>query len=301
MTEYRYGGKTVETSNYEEYLESISETDGFTYRKILRVDLEKDRCTVLKSDPEGWQPGDGPISGQLARFALDGAIHPNDAERFVTFTRLDQLRRASTGSKEVLSLIYRRKVDDGFRWNLMEIIPDRHEGSNFVTLCIKDVDDLFREGVEREGLGEGSLEMFRNLEDRAYIISSLSSLFFSTYYVDLEQDTFRAVIQLGRVGDVLGNEVNYTAALKLFATHFIHPDDREEYLKIMGQQNLRENLRWWQPCVAYEYRKMPEKPGAGMDKEKWVRASVVLARTGEDDLPMTAVYVAQDITGGRRG
>lgn len=50
------------------------------------------------------------------------------------------------------------------------------------------------------------------VEDWAYIISSLSSLFFSTYYLNLEQDTFRAVTQLRRVGDLLGNEVNCTAA-----------------------------------------------------------------------------------------
>ena len=34
------------------------------------------------------------------------------------------------------------------------------------------------------------------------IIGSLSRLFSSTYYVNLEQDTYRAVIQLRRVGDV---------------------------------------------------------------------------------------------------
>lgn len=70
-------------------LASGSETSDYTYRKILRVDLERDRCTVLKSDPEGWQPSEGPITGQLARFALEGAIHRDDVEQFITFTRLD--------------------------------------------------------------------------------------------------------------------------------------------------------------------------------------------------------------------
>ena len=197
-------------------------------------------------------------------------------------------------------MIYRRKVDDGFRWNLMEVIPDRGGETRFVTLCVKDVDDLLKEGVEREGLMSHSMEMLRNLEDRAYIISSLSSLFFSTYYINLEQDTFRAVTQLGRVGDVLGDEVNYMAALSIYANHFIHPDDREEYLSTMKLENLKNNLRWWQPCVAFEYRKLPQETGDGEEDYSWVRASAVLARAGEDDLPKTAVYVAQDITNGRR-
>ena len=29
---------------------------GYAYRKILRVDLDRDRCDVLLSDPESWQP-----------------------------------------------------------------------------------------------------------------------------------------------------------------------------------------------------------------------------------------------------
>ena len=139
------------------------------------------------------------------------------------------------------------------------------------------------------------------MEDWAYIISSLSSLFFSTYYLNLEQDTFRAVTQLRRVGDVLGNEVNCTAALQIYASHFIHPEDREEYLRVMSMENLRESLRWWQPCAAVEYRRLEEESGAPANSWRWVRASVVLARVGPDDTPQTAVYVAQDITGGRRG
>lgn len=290
----------MELSNYESILKAMSENDGFTYRKVLRVDLERDRCTVLKSDLDGWQPGEGPMTDQMAQFAFSGAIHKKDIERFITFTRLDQLRRASGRGQDALSMIYRRKVGDTFRWNLMEVISDHYDETRFVILCVKDVDNVLREGVEREGLMAQSQEVVRSLEDRAYIISSMSSLFFSTYYINLEQDTYRAVTQLGRVGDVLGDEMNCTAAFSLYATHFIHPDDRAAYLNVMNVQNLRDTLRWWQPCVALEYRKLSEDPEAGADSWNWVRSSVVLARAGEDDLPKTAVYVAQDISDGRR-
>ena len=291
----------METNDRELFLTSVTETDGFTYRKIFRVDLDRNRCTILKSDPEGWQPAEGPVTEQLARFALDGNVHWQDAERFVTFTRLDQLRQASAGEQKTLSMIYRRKAGSGFRWNLLEVIPDRHGESRFVTLCVKDVDDLLREGVQREGLMSQSQEMLRDLEDRAYIISSLSSLFFSTYYVNLEQDTFRTVTQLGHVKDVLGDNVNYTAALNIYASHFIHPDDQEEYLQTMDLQNLKSSLRWWNPCVVFEYRRLSNESGAEPNSWSWVRASTILARTGNDDLPRTAVYVAQDLNGGRRG
>lgn len=276
------------------------ETGGYTYRKILQVDLHHDRCTVLKSDPDGWQPGEGSLAAQTERFARGGAVHPDDVERFICFTRPEQLRRKPGAGQDALSLIYRRRVAEGYRWNLMEVIPDRVDDARYAILCVKDVHDVLQEGFEREGLGERSRQLLRSLEDREYIISSLGTLFFSTYYVDLAQDSFRAVTQLRRVGDVLGDEVNYTAALQLYANHFIHPEDRAEYLSIMDVKNLRENLRWWQPYVAVEYRKLSEDPTASPDEYSWVRATAVLARAGGDDMPETAVYVAQDMSGGRR-
>lgn len=148
---------------------------------------------------------------------------------------------------------------------------------------------------------EAKLHSPEEMDDWAHIIGSLSSLFFSTYYLDLEHDTFRPITQLNRVGDVLGDEVNCTAALMIYANHFIHPDDRSEYLRVMNVENLRNTLRWWQPCAAVEYRLINEGAGADSGPCGWVRASALLARTGPDDQPQTAVYVAQDITGGRRG
>ena len=151
----------------------------------------------------------------------------------------------------------------------------------------------------KEILPEATKHSPELVEDWAYIISGLSSLFFSTYYLNLEQDTFRAVTQLRRVEDLLGNEVNCTAALQIYANHFIHPDDRELYLQTISMENLRGSLRWWQPCVAVEYRRLEDEPGIPDDPWRWVRASVVLARTGPDDLPRTSP--AACTTGGRSG
>lgn len=413
----------MDNGNYEELLKAVPEIRAYTYRKILHADLLRDSCVVLVSDPEGWQPGEGSLTGQLADFARSGAVHPEDVERFIAFTRLPQLRAAPRAGQEARTLTYRRRVGDGYRWNLMEVVPDQKTGeAQSAILCFKDVHDALREGFElasskrdrqmaailkcryqmmntvyldsgiceridlrqdydpdkvltgdynlyiqnalerfvhpddaeifrstlslehlretaatikdygeevcqyrlrseeerwielhvlygRQGdqlmvniLGQDITEnklqeaaKLRTLEDRAYMITSLSSLFFSTYYIDLEHDSYRAVTQQRRVGDVLGDEINFTAALRLYANHFLHPDDRENYLAVMDIRNLREKLRWWTPYVAVEYRRLPEDPSAGTECS-WVRATAVLARTGSDDLPETAVYVARDIT-----
>lgn len=539
-----------------------ADVPGYTYRKILRLDLECNRCNVLKSDSDLWKPGDAPLSESLGRFAESGLIHPEDVERFTAFISLDHIRRAQAEGR-TLTLIYRRRMEEGYRWNLMEILPGQGDGSHTAVLCVKDVHDVLREGLEREGiavrdqelirsLGERNFNIYtidlavgtanpvredgrmgemlaaqdwdmlmreriygqlhssyqdefvrrfsleglrqaaeagqqknellcqwrsgedyryisvtayfsedpravgytvlalqdvdermrlelahskrdmqmaailksryqmmntvyldsglcerinlaqfagtdnvltgdyetyiqnavdrfvhpddaaqfrsalslehlrrkaetigeygdevcryrimgdevrwievhvlysrqkdqvmvnilgqditrekqqeddrlRALEDRAYMISSLSSLFFSTYYVDLEQDTFRAVTQQHKVSNLLGAEVNFTNALQLYAHHFVHPEDRERYLGAMDIGNPRETLRWWKPYVEVEYRKLPDFPELGEEGCRKVRATAVLAQTGMDDLPRTVVYVARDIGGGEDG
>lgn len=533
------------------------DASGYTYHKILRIDLERDQCGVLQSAAAPL-PGEETSSSQiLLRFARSGAVHPEDVERFIAFTRPEQLRHASR-SKPSPFLLYRRQTEGAYRWNLMEVIPAQEDGGQVVLLCVKDVQDVLREGLEREGLtareqeliqslgescfniytidlntgaanpirvagvmqeglearswnelmrshitgqlhpayldgfeaqfsleglhrakaaGQRKMELLcqcgsggdyrytlvtayfghepeassytivalqdvdaqvrrelahakrdtqmaailksryqmmntvylesgrcerinlaqnaapeniltgdyaayiqnaldhyvhpedaghfraalslehlrqkaetvedcdeeicryrirgenvrwielhilysrqkghvmvnilgqdvtkekqqeevrlRTLEERAYMITSLSSLFFSTYYIDLERDTFRAVTQQHRVMDVLGDEVNFTTALQLYANHFIHPGDREKYLQVMNVSHLRETLRWWQPYVSVEYRKLPDLPELGEDACQEVRATAVMAQTGSDDMPKTVVYVARSIT-----
>lgn len=529
---------------------------GYAYRTILRVDLEEDRCGVLKSLPESWLPEGDTLSRVLDEFAHSGAVHPEDVDRFTAFTRLERMRLTAE-TETAPALLYRRRINDAYRWSLMEVIPSQEEGGRFALLCVKDIHDVLQEGLELGGLNARGQELVRSLgdsnfgiytidlktgaatpiqvdgvvsdemetlpwselvcghiasqlhpsyqeefetlfsleglrrareekqpkvellcrwygadayryitvtaylgstpasssytvvalqdvddqlrrelvhtkrdmqmaailrsryqmmntvyldsgrcermdlsrpsgpdtvltgdyasyiqnaleryvhpddaehfrsllslehlrqkaesigdygeeicqyrirgkellwieahilysrqkdhvmvnilgqdvtkekqqeelrlralEERAYMITSLSSLFFATYYIDLERDTFRAVTQQHRVMDVLGDEVNFTTALQLYASHFIHPDDRENYLRTMSTAHLRENLRWWQPYVAVEYRKLPDFPELG-DACQLVRATAIMAQTGTDDMPKTVVYVARDIT-----
>lgn len=137
-------------------------------------------------------------------------------------------------------------------------------------------------------------------DELPFVISGLSRLFFSIYYVSLENDTYRAVIRLRRTGDVLGDEVGFTSALQIYASHFVHPDDRARYLQVMNVDNLKRELRWWKPTLAVEYRRSVDDPVTGAHSWSWVRATAVLARTGADELPLTAVYVVQDINDGRQ-
>lgn len=210
-------------------------------------------------------------------------IHPEDAEKYQSLLSLEHLRIKAAATEDYQEEIcqYRMKGEP-IRWIEQHILYTRQENSVMVNILGQDIT---REKKQEEAAHQA-------LEDRSYIISSLSSLFFSTYYVDLEHNTFRPVTQLGKVGDILGSEVDCVAALRIYAENFIHPDDREEYLRVMNPENWRNTLRWWHPYTALEYRTMPEE---GTQECGRIRATAVIAQIGEDDIPKTLVYLAQDI------
>lgn len=263
------------------------------YHEIFKVDFKKDCCKILKTNSEGCllENSESAFSAQLESAVNGGLIHPDDIAHFKDFMDLKQLQIALCSEKDLLTCIYRYKYEDIFRWHLMEVIPcfNCTNENQTAIFCVKEMHDIPPKTRESEKTQQA-------LQDRAHIIGSLSSLFFSTYYIDLKQDLFRVVSQPGKVGDVLGDEVNCTAALQIYANNFIHADDRDEYLKTMNIQNWLTTLRWWKPYVVTEYRLIPDNPDTAPEEYVRVRATAVLAQIGPDDLPQTVVYVAQNIT-----
>ena len=212
-------------------------------------------------------------------------------ETYRNLLSLEHLREKAQTTEDYLEEVCQYRLrGEPVCWIELHVIYSRQGDQVMVNILGRDVT---REKNQEE-------KRLQALEDRAYIISSLNALFFSIYYLDLEQDTYRAVNQLRRVGDVLGGEINYTAALRIYAENFVWPEDREAYLKTLSIENLRASLRWWNPYVAVEYRKQPECPGTDGETGGWVRATAVLAQSDADEAPKTVVYVAQDISDTKR-
>lgn len=259
------------------------------FRMWTTVDLDTGVCERTDlTRPDGEE---NVLKGDYAHFMrklLSDYVHPEDVEKYWAILSLDHLREKAAAVKEYEEEIcqYRMQQDSDL-WLEQHVIYLCQNDQVMVNILGRDIT---REKEQIESRNQV-------LKDRADIISSLSRLFFSTYYIDLEQDSFRTVMKLRRMEDVLGEDINWTAASQIYANHFIHPDDREEYLKVMNIEHLRQNLRWWEPLIAVEYRKMPEDLKA--DSADWVRATVMLASNGADDMPSKVVYVAQNITGSR--
>ena len=170
-------------------------------------------------------------------------------------------------------------------WVEEQIIFVRQEDTVLVNILGRD--------ITREKLKEESDNKIKM--ERGNIINSLSSLFFATYYIYLRTNTFRMVKQMDAVGEILGDEINYMDGIRTYAEHFVHPDDRKEYLENLDYDHLLQVLSKEHPFTAVEYRRIKKEKDGSYTVNSWIRATVVLAQSDENG-PKTALYTAQDVT-----
>lgn len=253
------------------------------YSILNTVDLETGICErVCLGEDDPGRRLEGDYNYYIQR-ALRETVAEADKESFMEALSLERLRRKAEDVQDFKEEIcqYRHKGSAGL-WVEEHVLYIRQGKKTVVNILGRDItpEKLTEEHVRRDSL------------EKAAIINSLSSMFFATYYMDLENDSFRPVTQKAEVGSVLGDERNCTHAIHMYARNFVHPDDREEYLERMNRDTLMNTLNREHPLTAFEYRMLPDEN----NRRAWIRATVVLAETTADGRPRRALYVAQDVT-----
>ncbi|MBP3477764.1 MAG: response regulator [Lachnospiraceae bacterium] len=253
------------------------------YSILNTVDLETGVCErIYLGEGNSGRRVEGDYSYYI-QMALDESVAEADKEKFENMFLLENLRRKAENIQDFKEEIcqYRHKGTPVL-WVEEHVLYIRQGNKTVVNILGRDItsEKLAEEYAYRDSL------------EKVSIINSLSSMFFATYYMDLEHDSFRPVTQKAEVGNVLGDERNCTQALHVYAQNFIHPDDQEEYLEQLNTQNLLGTLSKEHPIKAFEYRMVPDEH----NRRAWIRATVVLAETADDGRPKRALYVAQDVT-----
>ncbi|MDO4339372.1 MAG: response regulator [Eubacteriales bacterium] len=257
------------------------------YHVMNMVDLESGICErfFMIGTEDFGQAHSGDYQYYVERAVRD-VVYEEDAKKFLDMLSLESLRRKAREVEEYTEEVCEYRVKgQSFLWVEQHILFMRQEGKMTVNILGRDIT---KEKYREQQYVRDSLE-------KAQIINSLSSMFFATYYLNLETDMFRMVIQREEVGNVLGDESKYSEGIRIYAESFIHPMDQKEYLEKLSLENLMRELRPDHPFVAVEYRKIRNEDGLNREENSWIRATAVLAET-ENGRPKTALYVAQDVT-----
>lgn len=257
------------------------------YSVINTLYPESGRCECISLEESGVPQIHVEDYAQHLKQILSESIYPKDADKVRQTLSLEHIREIAAKTADYSEEFCQYRLNTlPVQWIEQHIIYSRQKKDILVNILERNITD---EKLEEENRRQAT-------QEKVDLIHSLSSMFFATYYINLECNTFRSVTQLDEVGRLLGDELNYTAGLRTYADAYIHPDDRTEYLTLMDCTNLRQTLSAKCPFVAIEYRKIPQVPHTVPEKYDWVRATAVLADTSDDGTPRTALYVTQDVT-----
>ena len=123
------------------------------YHKILRINLTEDSHTELKmyAAEKNIEKGySEKISVWLKQFALTGQVDPKDCDMYLKFTDIDSIKSHFAQSDERMRFRYRRKINDEFKWVVMEIMKSSEysDDNQIVILYIQDVHDSYVKELE---------------------------------------------------------------------------------------------------------------------------------------------------------
>ena len=210
------------------------EASGYIYQQLVRANLTKDTYEVIRLGGEDWaRSRPEPLSDWLERFIRKGRLHPEDVERVRAFVRLDHLREGLRAGKSILNCTFRRWVRGGFRWQLLEAVPDfgYADGEQLALLCAKDVHDVLREGLEREESNIRRQEIIRALGEQNYAI----------YVIDLDTglaDPVRVNGQMQRIDG--GQLVDWEKSLRPQLEAQLHWEYLDAFRRHFSLASLRQ-------------------------------------------------------------
>ncbi len=255
------------------------------YQVMNTVELDTGMCERVYLHEEEGKALKGDY-GQYIEKAIKETIFEEDIEKFKEAMSIESLRKKAEEVEEFQETVCQYRVRSvPVSWIEAHIFYIRQEKDVIVNILGRDITKQKRKEEQAA----------KEKKEKNYIINTMSSLFFASYYIDLEADTFRSITQKKEVGEVLGEEINCTEGFRRYAEHFIHPEDRQEYLETMNCENLRKSLSGQHSVIAVEYRKIKDENGKDTDENAWIRGNVILAesRNGE---AIRVLYVAQDVT-----
>ena len=263
------------------------------YSVMTTVYLENGQCERMWINEDSTAPK--VLTGNYHQYfqkALETTVAPDDTENFRRVMSPEHLYQKAANTKEYSEEICQyRMVGTNLQWVEQHVIYARRGKRMSVNILGRDIT---QEKAEEEIRLKGE-------QEQADIISTLGGMFFATYYADFEEDTFRSVTQqLPEVEKALEGKVDYATGLKIYAENFVHPDDRAEYLEVLGRQNLRRTLSKKKPYVTLAYRKLPEKSDTRPEEYGWIRSTAVMSQADAQGKARSIVYAAQDVTESKR-
>lgn len=241
--------------NESRFLRDVMRMLSGTYYKIVKMNLSDDTHQEIKMYYDAMETDYGlsvRISEWFKKYAEGGNVYPEDLEAYHNFTSIHRLRMHFRHSKETLQLIYRRKVDDEFRWVSMEIMPsvEYTPDNQVLILFMQDIHDRYT--IELQW--KKDVEYYKKRDILTGFFNRLAYQDVCREYAQKSEKTpvtvvFADMNGLRYINDTLGSEAGDTyiqsfanVLSDFFGQEFCYRINGDEFVVILFNQTKKDSL-----------------------------------------------------------
>lgn len=215
------------------------------FGEFLMLDLNSGRYLVYKSDGQLKSMFQEKTFSQFNRLYGETLIHPHDRKRFFDSFTLDNIRKNMGSGKEQIVVEVRRKDSMG-EYRYCELIgtflKDGDGLPDKMMLTYRDTDELTRARIEEKHANQRFVRAVNDSYNEIY-----EGELYSDYLKQWKGDTAEQHL---RFVPSITEQIDWAAGA------VIHPEEREEFRRILQPENLKKEFESGKTEVTTRYRRM---------------------------------------------
>lgn len=250
------------------------------YIKVLRIDLETESFEEVQLNDDESSKKNGyskKISEWMKNFAILGNVHPLDIEKYLEFVNIDNIKREFDSGKDSVSLLYRRKTKNEFRFSRMVIqkSTEYDNDNKIVILRLEDIDDDIK--AEKE------------ISYQKSVTSALVDVYFTCLYINADDNSYRKVYVSDDFDASVPDKGQMENIMDIYIKSLVIPNDVDMFLKKFSVDEIKKRL-CDEKSYDYEYWAMVH------GQKIWCRICAILVDSHKDGSPKHIIVGMQDVT-----
>lgn len=257
------------------------------YLKVLKVDIENDtfeEVKVIESETSRKQGYYETLSEWFCGFALAGNVYSDDIPEYMQFTSREVILAKLAAGKDKLSVRYRRKCGDEFRWVRMTLCKSAEytEEKKLLILYVEDIQEDMESARKIE-------QQQQRLVEQGRIMESLVDMYFTCLYVDAKDNSYRRIYVVPEFEKYVAEKGNMWDVVMAYTSQLVIPDEMDDFQKKFSMDYICEMLK---KQNSYDYEYWAKMNG----KSICCRICAILVDRAEDGTPHHIIVAMQNVT-----
>ena len=272
--------------------QNISSAIGKIYVAYYLVDMETGTVEQLKG-PEntGVLIEKGGKAEDIIGSMIDTYVSKDYRDGARQFADLSTVRER-TGDRETVTFSYR--TING-KWYNSSLIPKKILSDGTIASVIFTVRDITEQRNRQEEFQDKLIATNKSLQETVNMLWSLKSIFFSSFYVNLNDDTYNSYFLAPWLKSMVPEKGCYTKLVHDLISGTVLEEDRSGLAAMVTPEYIRSSLHR-ESLSAVRQSYYADYRSIRFGQVKWCRITVVMVELNDDGTPKFVWALLQDIT-----